>query len=213
MYIIHQEAQKLNATESLVGIITYDECASNPVEHWDLLGTMAVHPKHSHWAHEAIDLDIPMGNNPIEHMKNFIKAKGYKQSEVIAYPITKYEHSGISLSLGDNRICRFDSGIIGFIYAEKAKIRKEFGVKRITKDIVEKVAKIFSDELDTQSDYLNGEVFAYSIYRVNTEEFEKHSKYCLAASRAVESCCGYYGEEYAIDSMKEVLEYMTKKAA
>lgn len=213
MYIIHQETQKLNATESLVGIITYDDCPPNPVKEWDLLGTMAVHPRHSHWAHESIDLDIPMGNNPAEHLRNFIKAKGYKQSEVIAFPITKYEHGDISLSLGDTRTCDFDSGIIGFIYAEKAKIRKEFGVKRITKDIIEKVAKIFSDELDTQSDYLNGEVFAYRIYQVNTAEFEKYGKHCLAVSKAIDSCCGYYGEQYAIDSMKEVLDYMAAKAA
>lgn len=213
MYIVHQEVKQLNATESLVGVITYDECASNPVEHWDLLGTMAVHPNHSHWAHEAVDLDIPMGNNPIEHMHNFIKAKGYKQNEVIAYPITKYEHSGISLSLGDNRICPFDSGIIGFIYASKEKIRKEFKVQRITKDIVEKVAEIFANELETQSTYLNGEVFEQRIYRVNTEEFEKHGKYHLATTRPIERCSGFYGEEYAIDSLHEVLECMAKNVA
>lgn len=213
MYIIHQETQAISATESLVGIITYDECPLNPVTDWDLLGTMAVHPNHAHWAHEAIDLDIPMGNNPSEHMRNFIKAKGYKQSEVIAYPITKYEHGGISLSLGDNRTCDFDSGIIGFIYASKEKIRKEFKVQRITKDIVEQVAEIFANELNNQSDYLNGEVFAYRIYQVNTAEFEKYGEHCLEKSEKLDSSHGYYDEQFAIDDMKDILGYMAKKAA
>ncbi len=207
MYIIHQETRAISATESLVGVITYDSAPLNPVEHCDLLGTMAVHPKDAHWAHEAIDLNIPMGNNPFEHMDNFIKAKGYKPSEVIAYPITKYEHGDISLSLGDNRTCRFDSGIIGFIYAEKEKIRKEFGIKRITKDIVEKVTKIFADELKTQSDYLNGKVFAFQIYQVDTAEFEKYGKHCLEKSECIDSCYG------AINDMTDMLECMAKKAA
>ena len=89
MYITLQETLAISDTESLIGVVIYDGCPQNPVTSWDLLGTMAVHPKDAHWAHEAIDLNIPMGNNPFEHMDNFIKAKGYKPSEVIAYPITK----------------------------------------------------------------------------------------------------------------------------
>lgn len=213
MNIIHQVTQAINKDETLVGVIIYDEQPSNPVHHWDLLGTMAVHPRHSHWAHESIDLDIPMGNNPAEHLRNFIKAKGYKQSEVIAYPITKYEHGVISLSLGDTRTCDFDSGIIGFIYADKDKIRKGFGVKRITAAIEEQVAEIFAGELETQSDYLNGEVFAYRIYQVNTDEFAKYGEHCLENSEILDSCCGYFGEQHAINEMNEVLAYQTTKAS
>lgn len=124
-----------------------------------------------------------------------------------------YEHGDIRLSLGDNRTCRFDSGIIGFIYAEKDKIREEFNVKHITKGIVEKVAEIFANELEAQSDYLNGYVFEQRIYRVNTEEFEKHGEYHLAITSPIDCCGGFYGEDHAIDSLHKELECMAKKAA
>lgn len=213
MYIIHQEVKQLNATESLVGVIVHDDCPENPMQEWSVLGTLAVHPNHSHWANEAIDLDIPTGNNPITHMENFIKDKGYKLDEVIVYPVTKYEHGVISLSLGDNRSCPFDSRIVGFIYAEKEKIRKEFGVKRITAAIEEKVAQSFENELELLTQYLNGDVYGFRICQVNTAEFEKYGEHCLKQSECIDRCYGYYDKKQTIDDMLDIMSHTKEQAA
>lgn len=213
MYIIEQKTLTLNATESLVGIIVHTACPDNPMQEWSMLGTLAVHPSHAHWANEAIDLDIPTGNDPITHMENFIKDKGYKLDGVIAYPVTKFEHGGISLSLGDNRSCPFDSCIAGFIYAEKEKIRKEFGVKRITAAIEEKVAQSFENELEVLTQYLNGEVYGFRIYQVNTAEFEKYGEHCLEQSECIDRCCGYYDKKQVIAEMLDIMNYTKERAA
>lgn len=213
MYIINQETLALNATESLVGIIVHDDCPDNPMQEWSMLGTLAVHPNHAHWANEAIDLDIPTGNNPISHMENFIKDKGYRLDEVIAYPVTKYEHGSISLSLGDNRSCPWDSGVVGFIYAEQAKVREWFKVKRVTKAIEEKAAQCFEDELDTLTQYLNGDVYGFRVYQVNTAEFEKYGEHCLEQSECIDNCCGYYSKDDAMGDMLDILNYTKEQAA
>ncbi|WP_064610844.1 hypothetical protein [Moraxella catarrhalis] len=115
--------------------------------------------------------------------------------------------------MGDKHICRFDSGIIGFIYAEKEKIRQEFGVERITKEIEAKVAKQFERRLELQSQYLNGEVYCFFIYRVNTAEFEKYGEHCLERSEVLDSCTGYYQKCDAIFDMLDMLENLSKNAA
>ena len=59
------------------------------------------------------------------------------ESPAVILPLYLYDHSGITISTSPFS-CGWDSGQIGFIFVSKEKLRKEYGVKRITKDIIQK---------------------------------------------------------------------------
>jgi hypothetical protein len=72
----------------------------------------------------------------------------------VCLPIYMYDHSGISVSTKPFS-CPWDSGRIGFIFVSKAKLRKEYGVKRITKSLLEKAEAILKAEVEEYNQYLN----------------------------------------------------------
>jgi hypothetical protein len=92
-----------------------------------------------------------------------------------------YDHSGIILSTNPFK-CRWDSGQVGWIFVTKEKLRKEFGVRRITKKIKEKAREILAEEVNVYSDYIEGNVFGYILKDENGEELD--------------SCWGFYGIDF-----------------
>jgi hypothetical protein len=69
-------------------------------------------------------------------------------------PIYMYEHGGIAVSTKPFS-CRWDSGQIGFIFVSKEKLRKEYGVKRITASLVSKATCRLITEVELYNQYLN----------------------------------------------------------
>ena len=142
-----------------------DPDATNPRQQ-DNLGTILIAPSKSHWVASpdaTVDTSIPFGNGPYEHWENIRREQlQLKKSDIaIAYPITKYEHGCISLSLGHES--GFDHCAAGFIYATKEQVRKAYGVKRITKSILEHAENCMQSELDTLTNWINGEVYGWLI--------------------------------------------------
>ncbi len=82
--------------------------------------------------------------------------------DVIYLPVFLYKHSGTTISTSPF-YCPFDSGQIGFIYETKSQIRQEFGVKRINKDLLDKIHERLKDEVDLMAAYIEGSVFEFSI--------------------------------------------------
>lgn len=76
--------------------------------------------------------------------------------------VSMYEHGGVALRLGAPT-CEWDSGYIGFMIVTKDHLREAFGIKRITKQYIEKAYNIMKGELETYDDYLNGNVYGYTI--------------------------------------------------
>lgn len=170
-YVIKQEV-KGNRTVKVV----YDTCASNPRKD-DNLGTI-VSKKGYGDEHEFNWDDY---NSYEEYQKDIER----KKNVGVILPVYKYEHSGIALNTkGFN--CRWDSCQIGFIYITKEKIREEYGVKRITQEIRDKVIKVLEAEIGLYSSYLNGDVYGYQVIDNETDE-------------EVASCYGF-------DDMDECLE-------
>lgn len=69
--------------------------------------------------------------------------------------------------IGDS-IDPWDGSVIGFAWAEKATLYKEYGVKRLTPEIKEKVESVISGSLRLYTDYANGDVYAAFLY--NSQE-------------------------------------------
>ena len=72
----------------------------------------------------------------------------------VCLPIYMIDHSGIAVSTKPFS-CPWDSGRIGFIFVSKEKLRKEYGVKRITASLVDKATRILEAEVQEYNQYLN----------------------------------------------------------
>lgn len=203
MEIMLDEQIAVNESQSVVGVLTQDPCPRNPILDWDVLGTIALNPKHSHLGHEEVDLDAFAGDSPCDYIQDFIKSKGLKLDDVVAYPITKYKLCDINLALGDSRGCSPDSSIIGLVYAQKSKIREWFGVKKFTQAVERQTHKAFFNELDTLSRYINGKVYEIRTYLVATEEYKRYGADSLKYGELLDVCGGYYELGHATESLKE----------
>lgn len=118
--------------------------------------------------------------------------------DYVALPVHLYEH-----------------GDVGYIYVSEARVRDEFGVKRITAKVRERVEKILQDEVRDYDKYLQGEIYAYQIKELPempelldrldvpelTEEDdiqEIHESFPIEGNEdfdVFDSCYGFYDEE------------------
>jgi len=115
----------------------------------------------------------------IEMIKKILNEEGEK---VIAiYPIVKYEHSGVSYSLGTMH--GFDYSNNGF-YIITEKTQKEVGTEK--KDF----EKVIKDELEVYNQWCNGEVYRFTL-------FDKNGEF-------VDSCGGFY-------DIEDIKEYLPKE--
>lgn len=80
-----------------------------------------------------------------------------------ALPILTFEHTTISYYIGDS-IDRWDGSVVGFVWAEKEALYKEYGVKRLTPSIKEKAKSVVSNALELYTDYANGEVYVAFLF-------------------------------------------------
>ena len=188
--------------------LVYDHATTSPRE-WDNLGMILITPDKSHWVaspDDVVDTSIPFGNNPHEHWENLRRDQlNLKKSDIaIAYPITKYEHGSISLSLGYNS--GWDCEVVGFIYVTKETLRKEYGVNHITKSIIERAENCLQSELNTLSNWLNGECYGWYIKEyASTDDGLVWEEVGILGD-----CWEYLDEEQALDDMKDMLVHLTK---
>ena len=114
-------------------------------------------------------------------------------------PVYMYDHSGLAIST-ERTGCfadQWDSGQIGFVFVSKAKARREY--KKLTKETHEKILEILKGEIETYNQYLRGDVWEYTIKDENDE--------------TLDSCCGFYGQDYCIENAKDAAEHMAERAA
>jgi hypothetical protein len=166
--------------------VCHDEDAESP-RSWDNLGVMAC------W-HRRYNLgDVQPKEDPAEWLKENAPEGS------IVLPLHLYDHSGITMrtgAFGDP----WDSGQVGWIVATPAKIRENYGVKRITKKLRAKVEACLESEVKTYDDFLTGDVWGYTIESV------KDCESCgtqVPDDKAVnDSCWGFIGGD-VLGTMKE----------
>lgn len=116
----------------------------------------------------------------------------------VCLPLYLYDHSGITMSTKPFS-CPWDSGRVGYIYASPDAIRKEYGVKRITKAIRERVTAVLMQEVETYDQFLTGEVYGYVIETPDDDN--------------ADSCWGFFGLDYAIGEAKSAAKHYVDKYA
>jgi len=121
---------------------------------------------------------------------------GKLEEIAVVLPLYLYDHSGITMNTG-GLTCSWDSGQVGFIYATKEQIRKEFNVRHVTKKVREKAIKLLNGEVKTYDQYLTGDVLGYVV-----KDPEGYGE---------DSCWGFYGFDYCLEEAKAIAKHMYKE--
>ena len=160
--------------------VYYDNTPESPRD-WDNLGRMVCF-------HRRYNLgdDHNYRSSDYNSWAGIAEAIEKDYDVAVMLPLYLYDHSGITISTSPFS-CPWDSGQIGWIFATKEDVRKEFGVKRISKKMIERVEKILLAEVEIYDKYLTGEVYGYILENKEGEQ--------------VDSCWGFY----SIEDMKEYI--------
>ena len=154
----------------------------NPRE-WDNLSKMVFFGKHKGLGdNHNITLDVSFDSRH-DFMERGAELIRKELDAAIVKPVHLYEHSGMSISTNYSYPydCRWDSGTIGFAVVTKEAIRKEYGVKRITKSLIEKANSVLDGEVKLLDQYIRGEIYRYRV--INPEGDE------------IDSCGSYFGHD------------------
>jgi hypothetical protein len=154
--------------------------------------------KYNAWADEQerdgynADIDTYIENDmPMEDLYEAFE----KYNLVI--PVHAYEHGGITISASGIRAGwdSFDSGQLGFVYVSHEDIKKDYNVKRITEEVLDKVATHLISEVNEYDSYLRGEIYGYKIIDTVSDE-------------ELDSCWGFIGEhKYCLEEARNAAEY------
>jgi hypothetical protein len=166
--------------------VVHDSSPESPRE-WDNLGTMiCFHNRYDLGDNHNYNSDDYSG---WEEMKQAIIKK---ENPAVILPLYMYDHSGISISTSPFS-CRWDSGQIGFILVSKKKALEEFGGKIVTAKLKERLEKILEGEVETYTQYVEGEVYGFVI----EDEDGEH----------IDSCYGFYGRDFATNGMLDYIDH------
>ena len=110
-----------------------------------------------------------------------------EQKDIIILPLYLYDHSGISISTGSfvGRAvhAEWDSGQVGYIYADHDDILNNFG--EITPDTIHRAKECLEGEVEAYDAVLRGDCWGYRTYIYSQE---------------MDSCWGFLGD---IDDIKK----------
>jgi hypothetical protein len=211
--------------------ISQDDWAQDPRAEWDNLGTMiCFHGRHNlgdkhDYSHEDFD--------GWDDLQNYIEKK---LGGVVILPLYLYDHSGITMNT-TGFSCSWDSGQVGFIYVSRETLLKEYGGKKVTTKLKEKVTQWLIGEVETYDQYLTGDVYRFELQngiemvKLSKEDFEKGNTENIDVELEWEfedSCSGFYGSgidngigdhadvpkevlEEALDNIHEWIEYEITK--
>ena len=148
----------------------------NDPRRWSNLGTMVCFHGRANLGDEHF-FDHP------HDLVDFIQDKN-----IISLPLYLYEHSGCRMNTEPFSCC-WDSGQVGYIYVDLETIREEYGVKRVSAQLREKVKDVLQSEVDVYDNYIAGFVYGYNVEDSDGDEFG--------------GVWGYYGFDYEQNGLLE----------
>lgn len=159
--------------------VTQDLDPISPAD-WDSVGTIAY----------ARSSRYVLGTKAVTHDELKDIERQITIGTLIGLPVYAYIHGNVRIKAADSNpfSCPWDSGQSGFVYATREAVFREYGGKRMTKRIREAARNLLRAEVETFSQYLNGDVWLLT-----------HVK----DGEIVECCGGYYGWDYAMQEAKE----------
>lgn len=113
-----------------------------------------------------------------------------ERDDVVILPLYLYDHSGLAMSTGSfvGRAvhAEWDSGQVGYIYADRDSIQKEYG--KVNAEAVKRAEEVLESEVREFDLYLQGECYGYRLFKDGEEQ---------------DACWGFLGE---IDDVQKALK-------
>lgn len=111
-----------------------------------------------------------------------------QSGKFVILPLYLYDHSGITMNT-TGFSCPWDSGQVGWIYADADCIKKEYG--KVTPETINKARTVMNGEVETYDYYLTGQCYGFQLFEGDVE---------------TDSCWGFLG---AIrDIQNSIKDYM-----
>ena len=155
-----------------------DDCADNP-RNWSNWGKIFC--DNNRYINNETDMDFDDF-----YSGNFEKdVKRLEKMGYIVFPLCVYDHSLVKIYIGDP-CCQWDSGRIGFYLVDKKEVLKNYGRKKINKEILDRVEKAVEGEMETLTSWINGDVYGYRLFEDGEE---------------IDSCWGFYGYDCLADML------------
>lgn len=117
-------------------------------------------------------LDDALATLKISEMKSLIEKSG----DIVLLPLYLYDHSGITMSSSPFS-CPWDSGQVGWIYADRQMIEKEYSA--LTPETFAQAEKLLLSEVECYDYYLTGQCYGFQLYEGDVE---------------TDSCWGFLGD-------------------
>lgn len=126
------------------------------------------------------------------------------QPDICGMPLWLYDHSGISISTG--RRCPWDSSFIGLIFVEKDFYLAQTCIKD-EENWKEAAKKTLEGEIETYSDFLEGNVYQWTLYEPTvvirqTMDGKELSREIDEEGEMIDSMSGFYNP-----TLEDVEEY------
>jgi hypothetical protein len=174
-------AYKLEENYAAIGIDEFP-CMDSPRVECDNLGTFIT------W----MDRDASPDRNEYDSIEEFSEYNGLDPTtahtpgiaKMVIMPVYAYSHGGTryaTIPYG----CPWDSGFAGFIYATYEDIKKEYGCKYVTKNILFKVREALTAEVKAYDQWCNDPSYEVVIFDDKGE--------------VVDSMSGFYETEDIMD--------------
>lgn len=180
-YVIERETRNGYKIE-----IVPDDDPESPRE-WENLGTFVA------WHQRSALGDVNVRSLSSEAIRAELP-----EEPAIMLPVYCYEHGGITIRCGGAGPLPYpftdpwDAGQVGFIWITLARVRAEYGVKRVSAKLRARVAGYLRGEIETLDQFLTGQVYGYRIRDPR--------------GREIDSCYGMYGLEYALQEARSVAD-------
>jgi len=107
---------------------------------------------------------------------------------MVILPLFLYDHSGITMNTSGFS-CPWDSGQVGWIYADYDMIKKEYG--EVTPDTLASAKEVLQAEVEEYDYYLTGQCYGFKLFEGDAE---------------IDSCWGFLGD--INDVSKYIKEYL-----
>jgi hypothetical protein len=172
----------------------YDTDCGNPREEFDHVWTWTATPGAGYTDKGAVALG--------DFMRNKRRNKDYAWTWLYLY-----RHSGDSIAAAPFNDL-WDSGRMGVAYVPRAKIKEEFGWKKLTNKRREELKRILIGEVDEMNAVLEGNVYGFMVTELDTEKEESCWGYICADSEELRGCADDFLSDWleAGDGRRAVIE-------
>ncbi|MHB8994520.1 MAG: hypothetical protein ACYC63_04645 [Armatimonadota bacterium] len=158
--------------------VSHDDWGESPRQ-WSNVGHMVCF-------HGRYDL----GDEQDEYRHQDYRGWGEMESQILkdnpgalVLPLYLYDHGGLRMKIGSfhgllpQGHAQFDSGQVGFIYATREDMVKEWGKRRCTPAVRAKALQYIENEVTVYDDYIQGNIWQYDVLNADREILESGGGY------------------------------------